>query len=64
MKSEEEEEKEMLQDLDYIYSSYRELLTQGTSSVTNLNTLIRALKHVHRYFNQSDNNLNQEEYDK
>lgn len=61
MKSEEEEEKEMLQNLDYIYNSYRDLLDQGNSTVTNLNTLIRALKHVHRYFNQDNNNLKKEE---
>lgn len=51
MKSDEELNKELLEDLDFIYQSYMDMLKQGRSRVTALNTLIRALKETHKYFN-------------
>jgi hypothetical protein len=40
----------MLEDLDFVYRHYREMLSSGRSSVSALNTVIRALKATHRYF--------------
>lgn len=67
MKSEDELEKEMLEDLYYLYQMYRKQLDSGTSSVKSLNTLIRALKHIHRYYSGEDlekNNIAEENNDK
>lgn len=40
----------MLDDIDYLYKNYRDMLSQGKTNVTALNTVIRALKAVHRYY--------------
>jgi hypothetical protein len=50
MITEENMESEMLNDLDYIYQIYRKLLEERKTNVRQLNTLIRALKHVHHYY--------------
>jgi len=50
MKSEDELEKEMLDDLDFIYNSYKSMVSTGKTSITSLNTVIRTLKEVHKYF--------------
>jgi hypothetical protein len=49
--SEEELEKSMLEDLDFVYKFHRRLLDSGKSKINSLNTLIRALKEVHKYYN-------------
>ncbi len=48
--SEEEMEREMLDDLDYLYQVYRKHLEAGNTSVRAMNTVIRALKAVHAYY--------------
>ena len=50
MLSEEEQEKEMLDDIDFFWKIYRDMLHSGKTNVTSLNTLIRALKAAHRYY--------------
>lgn len=57
MKSDEEIEKELLDDLDFIYHSYRSLLEKGKTNVTSLNTIIRALKEAHKYYNYSHRDM-------
>jgi hypothetical protein len=54
MLSEDELEKDMLEDLDYMYQVYRQMLNKGQTNITQLNTVIRALKAVHRYFRKDD----------
>mgnify|MGYP006325308117 CR=1 FL=1 len=58
-----EDEQEMLDDVDYLYKHYRDLLSQGKTNVTALNTVIRALKAVHRYYriSEDDDKLMNEE---
>ncbi len=54
MLSEDEQEQEMLDDIDYLYKNYRDMLSKGKTNTTALNTVIRALKAVHRYYRISD----------
>jgi len=54
MLTEDEEENEMLDDLDYMYTLYRKMLDNKQTSITQLNTVIRALKAVHRYYRNND----------
>lgn len=51
IQSEEEIEQGMLEDLDFLYKFHRGLLESGRSKINSLNTLIRALKEVHKYYN-------------
>jgi len=60
-KEESEDEKDMLDDLDFIYNSYRTMLSSGKTSITSLNTVIRTLKEVHKYFSIDSENGNKEE---
>lgn len=55
MITEDELENDMIDDLDYIYQAYLSLLKQKKTNVKQLNTLIRALKHVHRYYSFDKN---------
>lgn len=57
--SDDEMENEMLDDLDYLYQAYKIELQKKKSPIKTLNTLIRALKHVHRYYSD-DQETNQE----
>lgn len=57
--NEDELEKDMLNDLDYLYENYKKELENKKSSVKSLNILIRALKHVHKYYSD-DEETNQE----
>lgn len=54
MLSEDELEKDMLEDLDYMYQVYRKMLAKGQTNITQLNVVIRALKAVHRYYRSDD----------
>ncbi len=53
MKNDDEIEKELLEDLDFIYQSYRSMLEKGKTNIISLNTIIRALKETHKYYNYS-----------
>jgi hypothetical protein len=61
MLSEEEQEAEMLDDLDSFWNTYRDMLQKGQTNVVALNTLIRGLKAVHRYYKGDDTKLVDEE---
>lgn len=54
---------ELINDIDYIYNSYKVMLSEGKSSLNQLNTLIRALKEAHKYFNYGKNNQEESKKD-
>jgi hypothetical protein len=53
-KSNKELEKELLEDLDYVYKIYKDSLCSGKTNLISLNTLIRVSKLVHRFYNNDE----------